>query len=435
MAICMSCNSTFPPHFAECTNCQVALSVVRKCPACGKVQSAHHVTCIYCADSFLREEGLMPAGPGPLARRTERAEQRLRRIAFLALATLVLVGGALVLKRLLSEEVFEAVGETYALESVSMRGKAATDAPLVKDLKPSDVVTITGYTHDLVGNRWFHVRSGEINGYLRAQEVAPPKSNDPEKGFEILRHSLMALENPQVLTQARQAVDLYHATFPASTHFDELRWLLAERSRELSEGSRSPEMIGSARKIYEELAKGQSEFSDRAKEALDELGAPAAATKKTQPRVRPETEWNAGGGTATGTVGPPVNLSAPIRRVTVVSRLPLFVRLTRAAKISSGAILQGEFARDVRVSQEIAVPRGSSAVVMVGQEGAGKKVENLRLTGATIRGESYMVSGYSRGMEVPGAGKFAASRDLPSSLPAGTTIEFRLLSDLVVTQR
>ena len=436
MAICMSCNSTFPPHFAECTNCQVALSVVRKCPACGKVQSAHHVTCIYCADSFLREEGLRPAGPGPLARRTERAEQRLRRIAFLALATLVLVGGALVLRRLLSEEVFEAVGESYALESVSMRGKAATDAPLVKDLKPADVVTITGYTHDLVGNRWFHVRSGEINGYLRAQEVAPPKSNDPEKGFEILRHSLMALENPQVLTQARQAVDLYHATFPTSTHFDELRWLLAERSRELSEGSRSPEMIGSARKIYEELAKGQSEFSDRAKEALDELGASAAAaSKRTQPRARTETEWSAEGGTATRTVGPPVNLSAPIRRVTVVSRLPLFVRLTRAAKISSGAILQGEFARDVRVSQEIAVPRGSSAVVMVGQEGAGKKVENLRLTGATIRGESYMVSGYSRGMEVPGAGKFAASRDLPSSLPAGTTIEFRLLSDLVVTQR
>jgi len=115
--------------------------------------------------------------------------------------------------------------------------------------------------------------------------------------------------------------------------------------------------------------------------------------------------------------------------------MPLFVRLTRAAKISSGAVLQGEIARDVRVSQEIAVPRGSSAVVMVGQEGAGKKVENLLLTGATIRGESYMVSGYSRGMDVPGAGRFAASRDLPSSLPAGTTIEFRLLSDLVVTQR
>jgi len=437
MAICMSCNSTFPPHFAECTNCQVALSVVRKCPACGKVQSAHHVTCIYCADSFLREEGLIPAGPGPISRRTERAEQRLRRMAMAALAAIVLAGAGLILRRITLEETFEVMGETYVLGPISMRTKASTDAPPVKDLKPSDVVTIYGYTHDMVGNRWFRVRSGEINGFLRAQEVAPPKSSDPEKGFEILRHSLMALEDPQVLTQAKQAVDLYHATFPASTHFDELRWLLAERTRELAEGSRSPEMTGSARKIYEEIAAGQGEFSDRARETLGQLAVPPAArgAKKNQPQVRTETAWNVEGGSASVAVGPHVNLSAPVRRVTVVSRMPLFVRLTRAAKISSGAVLQGEIAQDVRVSQEIAVPRGSSAVVMVGQEGAGKKVENLLLTGATIRGESYMVSGYSRGMDVPGAGRFAASRDLPSSLPAGTTIEFRLLSDLVVTQR
>ena len=435
MAICMSCNSTFPPHFAECTNCQVALSVVRKCPTCGKVQSAHHVTCIYCADSFLREEGLIPAGPGPIARRSARAEERLRRMAFLALATLVLVGAALVLKRLLSEEKFEVMGETYVLGPISMRTKASTDAPPVKDLKPSDLVTIYGYTHDMVGNRWFRVRSGEINGFLRAQEVAPPKSSDPEKGFEILRHSLMALEDPQVLTQATQAVELYHATFPASTHFDELRWLLAERTREFSESRRSPEMTGNALKIYEEIASGKGEFADRARETLGQLAvSPASAPRRIQPRERAETKWNVEGGSTSVAVGPHVNLSAPIRRVTVVSRMPLFVRLTRAAKISSGAVLQGEIAEDVRVSQEIAVPRGSSAVMMVGQEGAGNKVENLLLTGATIRGESYMVSGYSRGMDVPGAGRFAASRDLPSSLPAGTTIEFRLHSDLVVTQ-
>ena len=436
MAICMSCNSTFPPHFAECTNCQVGLSVVRKCPSCGKVQSAHHVTCIYCADSFLREEGLIPAGPGPISRRSARAEERLRRRALAAFAAIVLVGAGLILRRITSEEKFEVMGETYVLGPISMRTKASTDAPPVKDLKPSDLVTIYGYTHDMVGNRWFRVRSGEINGFLRAQEVAPPKSSDPEKGFEILRHSLMALEKPQVLTQAQQAVDLYHASFPASTHFDELRWLLAERTRELSQGSRSPEMIGSARKIYEEIAKGQGEFSDRAREALGQLAvSPASAPRRIQPREQAGTTWNVEGGPASVAVGPHVNLSAPIRRVTVVSRMPLFVRLTRAAKISSGAVLQGEIAQDVRVSQEIAVPRGSSAVVMVGQEGAGKKVENLLLTGATIRGESYMVSGYSRGMDVPGAGRFAASRDLPSSLPAGTTIEFRLLSDLVVTQR
>lgn len=436
MAICMSCNSTFPPHFAECTNCQVALSVVRKCPACGKVQSAHHVTCIYCADSFLQEEGLRPAGPGPLARRQSRAEQRLLRIAYAALALIVLAGAALVIRRVTSEESMEVVGETYVLEPISMRGKAATDAPPVKDLHSSDLVLITGYTHDLVGNRWFHVRSGEINGYVRAEEVAPPRSSNPEKGFEILRHSLMALDNPQVLTQATQAVDLYHATFPTSTHFEELQWLLAERTREMSEKSRSSEMIGNAVRIYDEIAKGKGEFSDRAREALDQIDAPAASARQKVPaRERAESDWRGEGGSPTSSYGPPPNSLAPVRRVTVVSRMPLYVRLTQAAKISSGVILKGEFARDVRVSQETAVPRGSSAVVMVAQEGAGKKVENLLLTGATIRGESYMVSGYSRGIQVPGGGWLAPSKNLPSSLPAGTTIEFRLLSDLVIVQR
>jgi hypothetical protein len=357
-------------------------------------------------------------------------------MAFAAVATIVLVGAGLVLKRIFSEEPFENMGQTYVLEPVSMRVKAATDAPPVKDLKPSDIVIISGYTHDMVGNRWFHVKSGEINGYLRAQEVAPPRSNDPEKGFEILRHSLMALEKPEVLTQANQAVDLYHATFPSSTHYEELEWLLAEKTREFSESSRSAEMVGSARKIYEDIAKGHGEFSDRAHETLDQLPAPVpSASRKSQPQERAERGGPITGGTVTGSAETRVNLSAPIRRVTVVSRMPLFVRLTQPAKISPGVVLQGQFARDVRVSQEVAVPQGSSAVVMVAQEGAGKKVENLLLTGATIRGESYMISGYSLGMDVPGAGRFAPSRNLPSSLPAGTTIEFRLLSDLVITQR
>ncbi|MBI4166367.1 MAG: zinc ribbon domain-containing protein [Acidobacteria bacterium] len=436
LAICMSCNSTFPPHFAECTNCQVALSIVRKCPMCGKVQSANHVTCIYCADSFLQEEGLMPSGPGPITRRTLRAEQRLRRLAYAALAAIVLVGAGLVLRRVFSEGTFEEIGQTYILESVSMRAKAALDAPPVKDLKPSDIVIITGYTHDMVGNRWFRVKSGEINGYLQAQDVAPPRSNDPEKGFEILRHSLMALDKPEVLAQATQAVELYHATFPASSHYEELQWLLAEKTRELSEPRRSAEMRESARKIYEDIAKGHGEFSDRARETLGQLAAsPPPESKKSQPQERVETEWPMERGPATGSSESRVNLSAPIRRVTVVSRMPLYVRLTQSAKISPGVVLQGQFARDVRVSQEVAVPEGSSAVVMVAQGGSGKKVENLLLTGASIRGESYVISGYARGMEVPGAGKFPPSKDLPSSLPAGTTIEFRLLSDLVITQR
>ena len=436
LAICMSCNSTFPPHFVKCTHCQVALSVIRKCPSCGKVQSSNHVTCIYCADSFLQEEGLTPTGPGPLARRGERAERRLRLIALAVIALIILGGGALLVKWLISAKTYEVLGQSYALNPISMRTQAAFGAPPVKDLEVGEVVTISEYTHDLEGNRWFRVTAGSINGYVPAHDLAPPKSNDPEKGYEILRHSLMTVDSPAVLSLATRAVELYHASHPASTHYDELRWLLAERTRQVSESTRSAGTGEAARQIYEEIAKGQGEFSGRAREVLRDLPVQAPATPtRSAPKERAETGWGVVGSSTAGKGDAYVNLSAPIRRVTVVSRTPLYVRLTQSAKVSSGAVFQGEFARDVRVSREVAVPQGSSAVVTVAQEGSGRKVENVLLTGATIHGESYMVSGYSRGMEVPGFGRLTASKNLPSTLPAGTTIEFHLSSDLIVRQR
>jgi hypothetical protein len=379
---------------------------------------------------------LSPTGPGPLILRQERAERRLRLIALAVIAILVLGGGGLIVKRLISGRAHEVLGQSYALEHVSMQTLAAPDAPPVKDLEEGEVITISGYTHDLVGNRWFRVVSGNISGYVPAQDLAPPKSNDPEKGYEILRHSLMTLDDPEVVDLATRAVDLYHASHPASTHYEELRWLLAERTRQLSESSRSAEIGKAARQIYEEIAKGRGEFSERAREVLREVPAPAPSNPTRRAgKGRDNPGWRVMGGSATGKAGTYVNPSAPVRRVTVVSRTPLFVRLIQPATVSAGAVFQGEFARAVRVSREVAVPQGSSAMVAVAQEGSGKKVENLLLTGATIRGESYMISAYSRGMDVPGSGRLSASKNLPSTLPAGTTIEFQLISDLIVRQR
>ncbi len=381
------------------------------------------------------EEGLTPAGPGPLARRTERAEQRLRRIAYGAFAAIILAGAVLIWNRIRTEEHLEVIGQTYALRSVSMRRDASTDAAPVKDLRPSEIVSITGYTHDMGGSRWFRVRAEDINGYLPARDVAPPKSTDPEKGFEILRHSLMALDDPQVLAQADQAIDLYHATFPQSSHYEELQWLVAEKTRELAAG-RSPEMIGSARKIYENLAAGKGEFADRAKDSLSQLPTAPTSPERKAPKQQVSTaEMDLATGPTSPGPGGRVDLSAPVRRVTVVSRMPLFIRLIQSAKVTPGAVIQGEFANDVRVSQEVAVPRGSAAVVMVTQGNNAKKIDSLLLTGATIRGETYTLTASSRAIEIPSMGNLSASKQLPTTLPTGTVVEFRLLSDLVIRQR
>jgi len=317
-----------------------------------------------------------------------------------------------------------------------MLAQAAADTPPVKDLRPGEVVTISACPHDLVGKRWFRVSAGDISGYVPAESLAPPKSTNPENGFMILRHSLMALDNPAVLDLATQAVDLYHASYPTSPHTDELQWLLAERTRQLSASSRSGGINDAARRIYEEIAKGQGEFSERAREVLREYHSPAPSTSARRPSTAPqESRWGASGGSTAANRRGYVDPSAPIRRVTVVSRTPLYVQITQPSKVTSGAVFHGVFARDVRVSKEVAVPQGSSAVVTVAQADSTKKVEDLLLTGATIRGESYMISGYSSEIDVPGFGRLSASKDLPSTLPAGTTIEFQLHSDLIVRQR
>jgi len=436
LAICMSCNATYPTHFCECPNCEVALSVVRKCPSCGRIQSAYHVTCIYCADSFIREDGLSPLKSGPLVRRRDVAQQRLRLVAGVALAMGIGAAVAIYLTRETWPEAPGVIGQTYALAPVSMRAHAAADAPPIKDLQPSEIVNITDYTLDVMGNRWFRVTSADVNGFVRTQDVAPPKSTDPEIGFEILRHSLMGLDNTEALALAIQAVDFYRNAFPSSPHQEELRWLLAERTREISaHHPASRALLGQARALYAEIAKGGGEFADRARQAMEELPKEIAVPSGKRPEQEvPTWEFGLVGGSMTTSRSPTAHPMAPVRRVTVLSRTPLLVRLTQPAQLSPGAIFMGEFAKDVRISREVAIPQGSPATGMVAQEGARAGIQNLQLTGATVRGETYRVFASATRVEVPGEGNLPDSKAMPSSLPAGTSIEFKLRSDLVITQ-
>ena len=437
LALCMSCSSTFPTNFTECPNCQVALSIVRKCPSCGRIQSAHHVTCVYCADSFIREDGLSPLKSGPLARRREIAQQRLRVIAGIAIALGIAAGVAIFLTRETWRGTPAVIGQTYALAPVSMRARAAADAPPVKDLPASEVLNITDYTLDVMGNRWFRVSSADVNGFVRTQDVAPPKSTDAEKGFEILRHSLMGLTSPDVLSEATQAVDLYRNAFPSSPHKDELRWLLAERAREMSAHEPTKALLANVRELYTDIAKENGEFADRARQALLALPTevPPDGVSVRQAREPSELEFSLVGGSRTTPREVAAEPTTPVRRVTVVSRTPLIVRLTQPIRLSPGAVFQGEIAQEVRVSREVAIPQGSSATGMVDQGGAAGGTQRLQLTGATVRGETYRVFASATRVEIPGKGSLSPSKSIPTSLPAGTSIEFKLQSDLVITQR
>lgn len=221
LALCMSCSSTYPIETVECPNCQVGLSIVRKCPSCGRIQAANHVTCIYCADSFIREDGLAPVQTTRLRGQPSASLRQVLLVAGTALTVAVALGIVYYLTRGTEGKLARVIGQTYVLTASSMRRQADDAAPPVKDLHPSEILDITDYTTDSVGQRWFRVATTGISGYVRAEMVAPPKSRDPVKGYEILRHSLLGLDDSEALPAAVEAVDLYGNLFPSSLHTDD----------------------------------------------------------------------------------------------------------------------------------------------------------------------------------------------------------------------
>jgi len=438
LAICMSCNSTYPVTTTECSNCQVGLSIVRKCPACGRTQAAQHITCIYCADSFIQEDGLAPLEAGPLIRRQKLAEQRLRIIAGVSVAVGIAAIVALFLTRNTWRTAPPVMGQTYVLAEISMRSEPSTNSPPVADVHPPQILGITNYTIDGMGNRWFQVTKDDVHGYVLTQEVAPPKSTNPEKGFEILRHSLLGLDNPGILEVANDAVEHYRNSFPASIHTDELRWLLADRTRVIAESSGHPrELLSKARKQYEQLAQGRGEYAERARLALGELPESAPAPRGDGKRIVPPLPSLGfsvqGGSENVSRPSGPTQVDAPTRSVTEVSRTPLLVRVTRSVDVSPGAVFQGEFVQDIRVNNEVAIPRGSRATMRIEAGEEARSLSAVRITAATINGETYRVSATATRIEAPGKGR--TPQTLGAVIPPGARLEFQLDTPLVIRQR
>jgi hypothetical protein len=280
-----------------------------------------------------------------------------------------------------------------------------------------------------MGNRWFRIISKNLSGYVRTQEVAPPKGLTPEKGFEALRHSLLGLDDPVLLGEATKAVENYRDTFPASPHIDEVRWLLAERTRDLAErGDRR--LLAKAREQYEQLTQSGGEFAEQARQALDQFPAPAPRAGPSRASSSAPLQFSVIGGSVTSSAhAPPGTPHDPVRKLTILTRTPLAVRLTASAELVPGASFEGEIAEDIRVKSEVAIPKGSRAQLTVAEghptsEGSrAAPVPSLRMTALVIGNQTYGVSAL-------------AVRDrLPTTLAAGTRLEFRLGTPLVVTQR
>ena len=299
--LCMSCNHEFPAGSEErCPECAVMLTVIHRCPKCERLQSLEHLACFYCATPLV----VLPPALPVLKQACNAYERGFRRwlrvgariitpqLAVAILILLILAGSFSNSKTASRFSLLDKapMGHSYVLNKASLRQEASLQAPVVTQLRSPEVVDIFDCASDAAGNHWFGVisRSSESEGYVLAQDVAPPRATDPEKGARALRHSLLALGNPAVLPAAEAAVEYYQDVFPSSAHVDELRWLLAERRRRLGEHSRDRRAALTGEKgfyLKVALANESDDSADSAPESSAQLPQAKSASSRHSSRL------------------------------------------------------------------------------------------------------------------------------------------------------
>ena len=120
--------------------------------------------------------------------------------------------------------------------------------------------------------------------------------------------------------------------------------------------------------------------------------------------------------------------------ITVVSQTPLFVRVTDLVELSPETRFQGEIEEDIRVNDQVAVPKGSvcrlQAVEVPGKAARdpGVTTVTLRLTAVVVGGQAYQVSAGAVRIEPPNSSTPPSqARRRATQLSAGTRLVFRLV--------
>ncbi len=440
VALCMSCSTAFPLEAAECPNCHLGLSLVRKCPECRRVQSMHHLRCIYCSSSFVPGPWPEPKLARPLAPPTEVTRRRVPPLLTALVGLGAILTPILYIRLRPSSKPEGPIGQSYVLRRTSLRLGPSFGSAQIKDTQPPEVVDILDDVVDAQGNRWFRISSQGVQGYVQTRELGPPKGTDPEKTFNLLQHSLLALDDPSVLPDANAAADYYQKAFPKSPHIGELRWLLAERTRQLAEHSaRQQALMASAREQYTKIAQGNGEFAEPAREALAHLPPAQRGSKLRQPST-PSTFGITvvGGSLISPHPSSPGSPGTLVRRLTVLSETSVLVRLTEPVRVSPGATFQGVIDEAIFVDHEIAVPKGSlSHLTLVNASTASSKGNTSALTPRlmtlVIEQQTYQVSAEAIRIEPPAKrSTLPPAPQSPPELLAGTRIVFRLNAPLVV---
>src|SRR6202051_1411111 len=181
LALCMICGGEYPSDARECPACHVTLSVVRRCPYCGKIVSAQHKKCVYCRTSFTEE---LPNSKVPLALpELDHADGvspgvRRFRAAVVSISTfLVVFCLGMWFLRQINTPVFslQTIARARTIRSADLRRAPSSTSSNMGKVSSGTSVNLTGFQENDQG-RWMAVDWNNMVAYLPASALSAPQA-------------------------------------------------------------------------------------------------------------------------------------------------------------------------------------------------------------------------------------------------------------------
>ena len=167
------------------------------------------------------------------------------------------------------------IAKSYLLHTAELRHAPSLSSSVIDKAVPGTNVDLTGFRAGDQDQRWMALDWNNAPAYVLASELAAPKVIDLHEGANTLKFYLSGMETSESVDEAVKEVDYYTQAFPGDVHGEELRWVLAERVRYLSQqgGPAETDLRHQARQQYEKIAASNGRFSDKARDELMKMAS------------------------------------------------------------------------------------------------------------------------------------------------------------------